>query len=140
MGDKGGARSHRRRVAEPSANASRQDYQSWERGQQSQERVVAKQLEMYKLQVADRKEAREAFERILKEKLEVVKTAVAMGYKQQELDALDARLEQLIGTEKLKALLDQDIEVPQTSVDLLDHDLQMEIERLQREKANSQKQ
>lgn len=45
---------------------------------------------------------------VLNEKLDVLKTAVAMGYKVDELALLDARLEKLVGKEQLEELLKED--------------------------------
>jgi hypothetical protein len=88
-----------------------------------------------RMKQAERKEARQLFERIVMEKLDVIKTAVAMGHKEDELNDLDMRLERLIGADKLAGLLDMDI--PKVAAldprsDLRDTDLDAEIERLQR--------
>ena len=45
---------------------------------------------------------------VLNEKLDVLKTAVAMGYKEDELALLDQRLEQLVGREELEKLLTEE--------------------------------
>jgi hypothetical protein len=80
----------------------------------------------------ERENARKSYERIALEKLEVIKTAITMGYTHQELDALDHRLEKLIGADRLKTLLnDKEPGVPQAKGDLLDTDLDAEIRRLQ---------
>ena len=42
---------------------------------------------------------------VLNERLDVLKTALAMGFKEDELALLDERLEQLVGREKLEQLL-----------------------------------
>lgn len=53
----------------------------------------------------DRIEARKMYERIAIEKLDVIKTAVAMGYEKDEVAELDSRLAQLIGQDQLNKLL-----------------------------------
>ena len=58
-----------------------------------------------RVDAAQRSEALKTYERLAREKLDVIKTAVAMGYSENELAALDARLEKLIGEDKLKSLL-----------------------------------
>jgi hypothetical protein len=68
-----------------------------------------------------------------------MKTAVAMGFEQNDLRDLDARLERLVGTDKLQGLLTGK-EVPaatavQPGSELNDTDLTNEIERLQRRQA-----
>jgi hypothetical protein len=42
---------------------------------------------------------------VLNERLDVLKTAIAMGFKEDDLMLLDERLEQLVGREKLEQLL-----------------------------------
>jgi len=84
---------------------------------------------------AERKEARKLYERLALEKLDVLKTAVAMGYTRDELSDLDSRLEKLIGTEQMSGLLDKRTpETPDASDALRDADLQSELERLRRSK------
>ena len=83
----------------------------------------------------DRADARALYERITRDKLDVIKTALAMGYKQQDIKELDARLEELIGSDKLHALLDaQNTGVPPLKDELLDLDLSQELENLKRGK------
>ena len=53
----------------------------------------------------ERREARQLYERLTMEKLDVIKTAVAVGMSKSDLADLDTRLEQLIGTDQLKSLL-----------------------------------
>ena len=53
-----------------------------------------------------------------------------MGYEEQELKALDRRLEEIVGKDQLAAMLNEDIKVPSLDVDLMDDDLQHEIDRL----------
>ena len=61
------------------------------------------------IQKRERGEARATYERLAREKLDVIKTALAMGYDAAELAELDRRLEQLIGAEEFKALLGKKI-------------------------------
>src|SRR5687768_11854871 len=61
-----------------------------------------------RMRMAERREARKLYERMMLEKLDVLKTGIAMGYSKDEMRELDARLERLIGSEKLKGLLEQD--------------------------------
>jgi hypothetical protein len=62
-------------------------------------------VELERLRIAERREIREQYERLAREKLDVLRTAVAMGYDQRELAELDARLEQHIGHDGLRELL-----------------------------------
>ena len=80
---------------------------------------------------------RQMLERIMLEKLDIIKTAVAMGYSRNELDALDRRLEQLIGTEKLQGLLRGD-SVQLTSTELRSVELDTELQRLQAAKQETE--
>ncbi len=74
--------------------------------------------------------ALETYERLAKEKLEVIKTALAMGYKDDDLAALDARLERLVGRDKLAEILQGSGAAAMASADLLDTQLDHEVERL----------
>lgn len=77
---------------------------------------------------ADR--AREVYERLAREKLDVIKTAIAMGQSDDQIRELDARLERLIGTEQLKSLLDaKKPEPPHAHPELHDADLIGEVDR-----------
>ena len=66
-------------------------------------------IELAKLRNADRDKARAMFERLITQKLDVLKTGVAMGYKQEDLSALDERLEKIIGSEKLASLMGDEL-------------------------------
>jgi hypothetical protein len=90
-------------------------------------------LEIERLKQQERAESRKLFERLAQEKLEVVKTALTMGYGDLELKKLDERLERLVGPERLTQLLKEEPEVELKEVDMLDADLQAEIERLQQQ-------
>lgn len=65
---------------------------------------------------ADRQKALQVYENLAKEKLDVIKTALAMGWNQEDLSRLDARLERLIGKEQLQQLARG--EVPAVSTDM----------------------
>lgn len=79
----------------------------------------------------ERAEARRSYERIALEKLEVIKTALAMGYAADDLKDLDARLEQLVGADKLQSLLDtKRPATPEAPPALRDTDLEAELQRL----------
>src|SRR5438105_15164726 len=56
-------------------------------------------------QVQERNEARKMYERLAMEKLDVLKSALAMGYKSADLADLDNRLERLLGSDKMSTLL-----------------------------------
>jgi len=88
-------------------------------------------LEIERMKQQERAESRKLFERLAQEKLEVIKTALTMGYGDLELKKLDERLERLVGPDKLTQLLQEDPRVELKEVDLMDADLQAEIERLQ---------
>ncbi len=111
------------------------DYQAWKEGQKVSERQTKKEFDLFKLKKAERDSARQTYERIALEKLDVMKTALSMGMDQDGLADLDSRLEKLIGQGKLERLLDEDIVVPEVTADLLDDDLQSEITRLQQKRA-----
>lgn len=54
----------------------------------------------------ERERLRKMFERLSMEKLDVIKTAITMGYKQNDLSELDTRLEAVIGSEAMQKLLE----------------------------------
>jgi hypothetical protein len=72
----------------------------------------------------------ETYERLAKDKLEVIKTALAMGYNDADLEKLDARLEKLVGTEALAAILRGSGAQAMASADLMDTQLDHEVDRL----------
>lgn len=76
----------------------------------------------------ERQKALEAYKALVHEKMEVIKTALAMGYRADELERLDARLERLIGREQLANIMAG--MPPQPNPELLDRDLNSERERL----------
>jgi hypothetical protein len=86
------------------------------------------------------REARRSIERLTIEKLEVIRTAITMGYSDEELGVLDRRLEKLVGSDKLQYLLNPDPKkVPPISHELLDTDLDREVERVSRERQSKVK-
>lgn len=87
--------------------------------------------EIERIRAADRAEARALYERVTRDKLEVIKTALAMGYTRQDLQDLDARLEELIGSDKLHNLLEGDEHTaPSVAGEILDADLVRQLETL----------
>jgi hypothetical protein len=88
--------------------------------------------EAARLRYQERADARELYERLVREKLAVVRDAVAMGYSEIELSKLDKRLAELIGEEDLKKLLSDTPETPVPSADLLDTDLASEVEKMRK--------
>jgi hypothetical protein len=93
-----------------------------------------------RMRAAERREARQAYERLMMEKLDVLKTAVTMGYNNEELRELDARLEKLVGPDKLKAMLDVDKSVAKYEKALRSSDLATDevLDALQKGRATSQ--
>lgn len=79
----------------------------------------------------ERAEARKVYEALVKEKLDVMKTAITMGYSERELAKLDLRLEKLIGKDKLDKIAAG--ETPLADKDLLDTDLESELRRMRQE-------
>ena len=73
----------------------------------------------------ERARALESYRQLASEKLDVIKTAIAMGYNEQELKRLDARLEQLIGTDAVEKLVHGQLPLP--SCELQRADLQTEL-------------
>jgi hypothetical protein len=86
-------------------------------------------VELEKLRIQERKEARALVERLIQAKLDTINNAVAMGASDKELERLDARLEKIVGGDKLKALLEGK-DLDSHDADLRDTDLNAEIERL----------
>lgn len=82
---------------------------------------------------------RKIYAELVKEKLDVIKTALAMGHSTDEIHDLDKRLEELIGTEKMLKTLkmgksDSKHEAELQNVDLID-----EVDRLANSKAKEGK-
>jgi hypothetical protein len=83
----------------------------------------------------ERAEARRSYERLMHRKLDVVETALAMGYTRDEVKELDARLERLIGADKMKSLLDGTTPVAPELTELVSDDqLRAEIKAIRRER------
>ena len=62
---------------------------------------------------ADKQRALDVYKELVKEKLDVIKTAIAMGYEERELKELDDRLERLIGKEQLARIAEgQNVIIP----------------------------
>jgi len=76
----------------------------------------------------DRTRALETYRQLASEKLGVIKTAIAMGYNEQELKRLDARLEQLIGADAMTGIMRG--EAPLASAELVQTDLEAELRAL----------
>ena len=90
------------------------------------------------LKKRERDAARKTYERIVMEKLDVMKTAIAMGQSGDDLEELDARLERLVGSDKLKGLLSPETpKTPSMGESLLDADLLEEVERKKRKKSKA---
>lgn len=85
------------------------------------------------MQRRERIQAREMYERIVNEKLDVIKTAVAMGRDDQEIDLLDERLERLIGSREMAKLLGKKKPgVPELDYSVESVDLDIEQGRIKR--------
>jgi hypothetical protein len=74
--------------------------------------------------------ALETYERLAKEKFEVIKTALTMGYNDADLEKLDARLEKLVGKDAFASILSGSKPEALASADLMDTELDREIDRL----------
>jgi hypothetical protein len=94
-------------------------------------------VEIERLKQQERASARQQYERLAAEKMQVMRDAIAMGYQEAELKSLDARLEQLVGPERLSQLMEDTPDVQLRDVDLLDEDIQAEIDRLTEGKATN---
>ena len=67
------------------------------------------------------------FERLALEKLDVIKTALAMGHTDEEVRELDQRLARLIGADKLATILDPKATAAQVNAELAGADLSGEL-------------
>lgn len=90
--------------------------------------------EATRMRYQERAAARELYERLVREKLTVIRDAIAMGYSETDLDNLDKRLAALIGEEELKKLISEAPDTPVPNADLLDTDLMSEVEKLRKGK------
>jgi hypothetical protein len=66
----------------------------------------------------ERREARQLYERLTMEKLDVIKTAVAVGMDKHDLADLDDKLERLIGSTQMKSLLLKEPKLPAGAAEL----------------------
>lgn len=77
-----------------------------------------------RVKMLERDKLRQMYEKLAMEKLDVIKTAVAMGYKQNELAELDEQLEKVIGSDAMqrvlegKSLKSMDIQRPAITIDV----------------------
>ena len=79
----------------------------------------------------EREGARRSYERMMSDKLDIIRTAIAMGYASDDISDLDARLERLVGADKLASLLDvKQPSAPPITADMLDTDIDAEVARL----------
>lgn len=81
------------------------------------------------------KAALEAYKHAVSEKMDVMRAAIQMGWSDSELKRLDTRLEELIGKDELKRLLDG--EVPQAINSEAELDPEAERIRLRSAASNS---
>lgn len=90
------------------------------------------------LKKRERDDARKTYERIVMEKLDVMKTAIAMGQSGDDLQELDSRLERLVGADKLQGLLNpKSPRIPKADQALLDSDLVEEVNRAKTKKTKA---
>ena len=83
----------------------------------------------------ERAAARRMYERVMHHKLEVIETALAMGFSHDQAKDLDRRLEQLIGAERMKTLLDPGTPgIPSTGELPTNDDLNREIVAMRKER------
>jgi hypothetical protein len=66
--------------------------------------IMVKPMQRW-MEQRERREARALYERLMNEKLDIVKTAVAIGMSNADLADLDMRLERLIGTDQMQSML-----------------------------------
>lgn len=88
----------------------------------------------------ERERARKLFERLMQEKLDVIKTAVAMGFSRDDLSYLDQRLGKLIGADSMQSLLDpRSPKTPPVTPEMPQADLDSEINALRQQRQDQQK-
>ena len=78
------------KVGRKSKQSEAHDYHAWKEGQKISERQTKKEFDLFKLQKAERDSARQTYERIALEKLDVMKTALSMGMDKDGLADLDS--------------------------------------------------
>jgi hypothetical protein len=83
----------------------------------------------------ERAAARRMYERVMHHKLDVIESALAMGFSHAQARELDQRLERLIGAERMKTLLDGPTPgIPTTGELPTDDEMRGEIEMMRRER------
>ena len=94
-----------------------------------------------KLRLMEQRKMLEAYTELMKERLDVIKTAIAVGYEQEDLVDLDLQLEELIGADEMRALINPKAPavpaapvVPAGQPRLVDADIAAEVERLQQKR------
>src|SRR5690606_19379964 len=97
--------------------------------------MITSSITFYKVyfrnsEISLRRAERESQERIVLEKLEILRTAIDAGYKEEDLGRLDSRLMRLIGRERFSG-----IENELDDGDDLAYDLQRVIRRHRRREA-----
>ena len=76
---------------------------------------------------------RQMYVDLVKEKLDIIRSALAMGYSDQALSELDQRLERLIGSEKMLQTLRTEGEALSVKVSdpkIPDNDMEREVEQV----------
>ena len=82
------------------------------------------------VQQREKRELRQQYMELIREKLDVIKTALAMGRSDEEIKELDARLERLIGTKKMLETLKNPKEDDLAKAELNSKELDTELELL----------
>ena len=77
----------------------------------------------------------DTYQRIVIEKMDVLKTAIAVGFDSDQLDELDTRLERLIGAEKLQELMGGKAVAIATPPAAMDEVLYQQVERISRQRS-----
>jgi hypothetical protein len=89
----------------------------------------------------ERERARQTYEQLIRDKLDVIRTAMTMGYGDDDIRDLDARLERLIGQDKMQSLLDpKHPRAPEINSEVMDTDLVAEVERIKEKQRRKAKQ
>lgn len=74
----------------------------------------------YRIDPAQRAAALEAYKHAISEKMDVMRLAIEKGWGDEELKRLDARLEELVGKDHLKRLLDGELPQQERGADSMD--------------------
>lgn len=77
----------------------------------------------------ERKEIRDGYTDLVREKLDLIRTALTMGYEDAEIKQLDTRLEQLIGTQKMMETLGSAKKTEAAKARLEDKDLESQADQ-----------